>query len=49
LDDCGLKDLGFSKILKGIIKQESLEILSYSNDEIGHQSLDQLEEISRIE
>ena len=42
LDGCCLKDDGFARILKSCIGRDCLESISYSNDEMGEQSLDQL-------
>lgn len=49
LDDCGLGDLGFSQILNGVIEQDFLESISYSNDELGPLSLAQLQKLRSME
>jgi hypothetical protein len=45
LDGCGLKDEGFALILKGMMKQEWVDSISYSNDELGPKSLEHLKEM----
>ena len=49
LDDCCLKDEGLALILRGAIKQDFLESISYSNDELGPLSLNQLEALQQLE
>jgi hypothetical protein len=40
-----IKDESFSLILKGIAKQEGIELISYHHNELGDKSMDQIEEI----
>jgi hypothetical protein len=42
LHDCNLKDEGFAAILKGLIKQDCLTTISFSKDELGAKSVQQI-------
>ncbi len=48
-DDNGLKDSAFASILKALATQPSLKRLSYVNNEIGSQSVEEIKNILSLE
>ena len=49
LSDCYLKDEGFAMILEGLIHQDCLSSITYTKDEFGPKSMQQLENIRNLE
>ena len=47
IDDCGMKDSQFATILRGIKEQgSSIYTISYSNNELGPESIKELNELA---
>lgn len=49
LNNCNLKDEGFAMILEGLIHQDCLSSITYTKDEFGPKSMEQLEIIRNLE